>query len=79
MKPTHTTLIKQKVKYGVDNNEPYFDVDELREKYPNLRFPSDKIKIVSIGGINRNGIRVQDIQELTDFEKNLTKLYNFRK
>jgi len=79
MKPTLATLIKQKVKYGVNDNEPYFDVEDLREKYPDLRFPPDKIKQISIGGIIKSGIRAQDLHELTDFEINLTKLYNFKK
>ena len=76
MKPSLTSLIRLKVKYGVKNNEMYFDVDEMREMFPDLRFPPDKICKVSIGGVEKDGIRHQDMRELTEFEKNIIKVYN---
>lgn len=79
MIPSKSNLIRLKVKYTIHENEFYFDIDELRQKFPDLRFPPDKIKEVFIGGVSKKGIKQEDIHELTDFEKKVIKLYNFKK
>lgn len=79
MKPTATHLINLKVRYGTYENELYFDIEQIRERFPDLRFPPDKIKEVLIGGVSTKGIRQQDLQELSDFDRNMIKLYNFGK
>jgi hypothetical protein len=79
MIPKQSQLIKLKVDYGVYENELYFDIEQLRELYPDLRFPPDKIKTVFINTVAKEGIKQQDIQELTEFDKNVIKLYNFKK
>ena len=79
MKPSLKHLIDLKVRYGTYENELYFDVEELRQIYPHLRFPPDKIRKVSNGTIFFDGIRQQDIKELNEFEKNIMKFYNFKK
>jgi len=79
MIPKQSNLIQLNVKYGTYENELYFDIEEIRRLFPDLRFPPDKIKEVIMGGVSAKGIKQNDIQELTDFDRNMVKLYNFKK
>lgn len=76
MIPTVEELIELKVEH---NSELYFEIEGIRNLYPDLRFPPDKIKRVLINGTLKNGIQQQDLHELTPFDKNLIKLHGFGK
>jgi hypothetical protein len=77
MRPTASRLIKQKVRYTVHENELYFDVSELKQLYPNLKFPPDKIKQLHVKGVSTNTIRPQDVEEMTDFDKKVLQFMKF--
>ena len=78
MRPRASTLVKQ-VRYTIHESELYFDVNEVKQLYPNLKFPAEKIKQLPIGGIYVNSIRQQDIEEMTDFDKKVLQLLRFKK
>lgn len=76
---TDGKLIRQKVRYGVYDSHLYFDIDEVSLKYPDVRFPPDKIREVFMDGMLRKGIRAQDIKELSEFDKQMIRLYHHKK
>jgi len=77
MKPNQSTLIKQKVRYSIYENELYFAVDDIREHYSDLKFPPDKVKKLPIGGVYANTIKILDIEQMTDFDKKILQTLNF--
>jgi len=79
MKITASKLIKLKVRYGVHENELYFDVLEVKQLYPEVKFPPDKIVKVAIGGVYTNAIRPQDIEEMTEFDKSIVQFMQAKK
>lgn len=78
MRLTQSQLIKLKVNYTVYKNELYFDVLEVKEWFPDKKFPPDKIVSLPIGGLYRNTIRVKDIEDMTEFDKNMVRFMKAR-
>ena len=77
MKPKQSTLINQKVRYSIFENELYFAVDDIKALYTNLKFPPSKIKQLPVGGVYANAIRIADVEEMTDFDKKILQTLNF--
>lgn len=77
MKPTASKLLRQKVRYTIHENELYFDVQEIKQLYPECKFPPDKIKKLPIGVVYTDSIRPQDIELMTDFDKKVLQFMKF--
>ena len=73
MRLTQSQLIKLKVNYAVYENELYFDVLEVKQWFPEKKFPPDKIKSLPIGGVFKNTIKIQDVEDMTEFDKNMVR------
>ncbi|QEE50331.1 MULTISPECIES: hypothetical protein [Flavobacterium] len=73
MKLKSSQLIKLNVRYAVHENELYFDVLEIKDLFPEKKFPPDKIKSLPIGGVYVNTIRAEDIEDMTDFDKTMVQ------
>lgn len=79
MKLTTAKLLKLKIDYGIKDSEIYFKVEEIRKLFPDLRCPPDKILSLNIDGKIQEGIKATDIKELSEFDKKMIQLYNFKK
>lgn len=79
MKLTTNKLRLLRMKPIVQNGLSYFSVDDIREKFPDHRCPPDAIKEILVKGKKKEYIQAKDIQELTEFDKQMIKLYNFNK
>lgn len=79
MIPSEEDLIGLKVEYEIYEEQLYFNIDMVGQLFPDLRFPPEKVKELIIEGTVKKAIRREDMHELTDFEKKLIKLYNFKK
>jgi len=73
MRLNRTQLIKLNVSYAVYENELYFDVLQVKEWFPDKKFPPDKMKSLPIGGVYANTIRIQDIEDMTEFDKTMVR------
>ncbi|WP_294267861.1 hypothetical protein [uncultured Chryseobacterium sp.] len=56
------------------NGEKYFNVKEIKEKYPNMKFNIDNILDLQIGRY----VRVKDIEPMTQFDIDV-KMFKNRK
>lgn len=77
MKFTAAILLKQNVRYAIENGILYFDVQEVKQLHPKYKFPPEKIKQLAVGGIYTDVIKPEDIQEMTDFDKKILQTLNF--
>jgi hypothetical protein len=76
---TASQLIGMNIRYAVYRNQLYFDVLEIKALLPNKKFPAEKIKQLPIGGRVTNTIKASDIQNMTDFDKNIVQFMKVKK
>lgn len=79
MKPTYTELMLQNITWIIHEGEHYFVVNEIRQKYADLKFPPDKMVKLPVGGFMVNVIKAEDIEEMTEFDKNVVKFMKHKK
>lgn len=79
MIPSIMILISEGIPCAKHGDELYFDINEIRQKYEDIKFPPDKIKMLPIGGIIVNTIRAEDIEEMTEFDKLVVQFMKTKK
>lgn len=79
MIPNAVILIAGDIPYAKYEDDLYFDINEIRKKHEDIKFPPDKIKMLPIGGIIVNTIRAEDIEEMTEFDKLVVQFMKTKK
>ncbi len=79
MIPRKMDLETRNIKSKTEDGETYYEIEGIKNHFPDLRFPPEKVKQVLINYSLKDGIRQEDIQELSEFDKNVIKIYKFKK
>jgi hypothetical protein len=77
MRITKKILLDAGVSNVMEGNAQYFSVAEVREKIPNVKIDTDKIKKLTIAGKAQTGVLAGDIKPMTDFDAKIAKSLNF--
>ncbi len=71
-KLTEKELEEANVSYTLIDKEKYYDVGEIKDKFPDMKFNTDKIRVFDVG----RGVRIVDIEPMTKFDMSIRKFKN---
>lgn len=71
-KPSQEELIANEVRYEEKEGKQYFCVADIRMKFPEMKFDTKRFKVSKKLG---NLVPYEAIEPMTDFDKNIQKLY----
>lgn len=66
---TEKELEEANISYTLINTEKYYDVGEIRDKFPDMKFNTDNIRVFDIG----RGVRIVDIEPMTKFDMSIRR------
>jgi len=72
-KPNQKELMKNEIRWMNVEGKKYFNIDDLRSKYSDLKFNTDNLIDSPLGKY----VAFTDIQEMTDFDNKILTALNF--
>ncbi|MBA9072597.1 hypothetical protein GGR22_000723 [Flavobacterium gossypii] len=79
MEITSAILLSKKVPFVRKDKVLYFSIEGIRKYYPHAKFPADKIRNLVVGVMPTAVIKPSDIEEMTEFDKNIANMMKFKK
>ncbi|GGB65203.1 hypothetical protein GCM10007424_01400 [Flavobacterium suaedae] len=74
---TEAELLEKNISYIEHYGVLYFDIHEIREAFPNTKFPPDKVRHLALGSFIKDTIPSDDVEEMTDFDLKIKQTLNF--
>lgn len=75
MKITKEDLDGKNIRNTIRDGTKYYHIEDIRKHFPYTKYPADKILLIE----EKAAIRFEDIQEMTEFDKNIYNLMKNKK
>lgn len=71
-------LLKAGVRYATERGIRFFNIEDIKERFPEHKVDTEQIRTVDFSGIKDVGVRAEDIHPMTDWDKLMIKTINFK-